>query len=124
MTRHEDIEKLIDALNEGHMRDRVFQSTLSDEVDFALVWNRAKLYLKMVKQRLETALGSCDELCLNELIYDDVGNLDGRIHAFIMRRQHSKKLDASSSIPSKSLVPKGLALAHPSLSFAPQKPCA
>jgi hypothetical protein len=36
--RHEAIEKLIDALNEGQMRDRVFQSTLSDKVDFALVW--------------------------------------------------------------------------------------
>jgi hypothetical protein len=35
---HEGIEKLIDALNAGELRGRIFLSKLSERVDFARVW--------------------------------------------------------------------------------------
>jgi len=44
---------------------------------------RAKLYLMMVKQQLEIAYGPADRLCLDELIYGDVGNLDDEILNFV-----------------------------------------
>jgi len=44
---------------------------------------RAKLYLMMVKQQLELAYGPADRLCLDELIYGDVGNLDDEILNFV-----------------------------------------
>jgi hypothetical protein len=52
---------------------------------------RAKLYLKMVKERIEAAFGDCDELHLDELVYDKVGNLDDRIYAFMARRRSQGK---------------------------------
>jgi len=44
---------------------------------------RAKLYLKMVKQQLELAYGPADRLCLDDLIYRDVGDLDDAILNFV-----------------------------------------
>jgi hypothetical protein len=48
---------------------------------------RAKLYLKMVKQQLEQAYGDLSEssLFIDELIYEGVANLDDRIRTFIER---------------------------------------
>jgi len=37
----------------------------------------------MVKQQLELAYGAADKLCLDALIYEDVGNLDDEILNFV-----------------------------------------
>lgn len=48
--------------------------------------DRAKLYLKMVKERLQLAYGDLDdEICLDELIYGHIGKLDDRILNVIQR---------------------------------------
>jgi hypothetical protein len=64
-----------------------FVLTQDDVRAMELNINRAKLYIKMVKERVVTAYGNCDELRLDELVYDDIGNLGDRIHGFMERRR-------------------------------------
>lgn len=96
---HEDLEKLIDARNGGHLRDRIFAAPLSATVDFAKVWTKEPLGKAFNEGSLDFYFVKDDHAVWVAAVLDMVNDLHVYVKPEHRRQGHLTKAMTGTVLP-------------------------